>query len=116
MTISEPPDILIIIDFKDIKNIKQLGMIKLKKYNLGIVTERKIFLFFCTEFISSSISAYDNFLKNEYDDWYGVRNSSCSFKLKKHYFFRYEICYLNNNRFCLYRSSDNKIDIYKINY
>ena len=43
MTIMEPPNILYIIDFQDMKDIKELCVIQLKEYERGFVTEGKYF-------------------------------------------------------------------------
>lgn len=111
MTISEPPDIIHIIDFKDINNIKKLGIIKLKEYTIGVVTKQNIFIF--GNDINGNISVYDNVAKEEYDE---KKNPHKSIKLNNRIFSRFlnKICLLNGNRLCIY--GDKKgIYVYKIN-
>ena len=110
MTIMEPPDILIIIDFKDLNNIKQLGIIRLNEYDPGCITKDKIFLF--VNYFTRAISVYDNVLKNEFNE---SKKTQESIKLcKRYYFNKYstKIIVLSDNRLCVYCNST--IDVYLI--
>ena len=111
MTIMEPPDILYIIDFQDLNNIKTLGYIQLKEYNKGFVTKEKLLIFPNTY----EISLYDNIITGKYNK---PKKEHKPIKLKKKYFFsKYisKICLLNDNKFCIYYTNSD-IDVYIVEY
>lgn len=116
MTILEPPDIIHIINFKDINNIKKLGILQLKDYGTGVVTKENIFIIGNVLGNGRCISVYDNIVKEEYDE---EKNPHKSIKLKKRYRFHHswgsKICLLNDNKLCIYGSNE-EIDIYKRNF
>ena len=62
MTIMEPPDILLIFDFKDINNIKFVGRIPLETYDTGIFTKEKMFFSSWQDHRKGLIYTYQNLM------------------------------------------------------